>query len=110
MKIENLNPVHTINNTSLKAFSPEKINHDWIWEDPKLNTLLAEANVRIGELNAFSLYVPNIDIFMKMHIVKEATTSSKIEGTRTEVEDALLKETDISTLKTRRLAKDAKLY
>ena len=95
MKIENYKSGTYHQQYKFKSFSPEKINHDWIWEDPKLNTLLAEANVRIGELNAFSLYVPNIDIFIKMHIVKEATTSSKIEGTRTEVEDALLKETDI---------------
>jgi Fic family protein len=95
MKIEDFKSGRYIPQYKYKSFSPEKINHEWIWEDAKINTLLAEANIRIGELNAFSLYVPNIDIFIKMHIVKEATTSSKIEGTRTEVEDAVQKESEI---------------
>jgi Fic family protein len=78
-----------------KSFSPNPINRNWIWEDPKINTLLSEANLRLGELNAFSLYVPNIDYFIKMHIAKEASTSSKIEGTKTEISEALMEEKDI---------------
>ncbi|MBW7888543.1 MAG: Fic family protein [Bacteroidetes bacterium] len=80
-----------------KSFFPNTINKEWVWNDPQLNTLLAEAHRQLGELNAFSLYVPDIDFFIKMHVVKEATTSSRIEGTQTNVEDALLKEEDILT-------------
>ncbi len=95
MKIENFSSGKYIQQYKYKSFLPEKINHEWVWEDGKLNTLLSEANLRLGELNAFSLYVPNIDIFIRMHVVKEATTSSRIEGTRTEVGEVLLKESDV---------------
>ncbi len=73
-----------------KSFLPEKINHTWIWDDPKINVLLEKATQSLGELNAFSLIVPNIDIFIEMHIVKEAQASSKIEGTKTNIDEAIM--------------------
>ena len=79
-----------------KSFSPEKINHEWIISTPEVNKLLSEANRLIGELNAFSQIIPDVDFFIKMHILKEATTSSRIEGTKTNMEEALAKEEDIN--------------
>ena len=79
-----------------KSFLPEKINKEWIVSEPQINKLLEEANLKLGELNAFSVIVPDVDLFIRMHIVKEATTSSRIEGTQTQIEDAVLKEKDIS--------------
>jgi Fic family protein len=78
-----------------KSYTPSKINQEWVWTNPVLNTLLSDANRKLGELNAFSLQVPNVDLFIKMHVVKEATTSSRIEGTRTEVEEVVLKKEDV---------------
>lgn len=72
-----------------KSFLPSLINHDWTWENPKINTLLEKATQALGELNAFSLIVPDVDLFIQMHIFKEANTSSRIEGTQTEMDEAL---------------------
>lgn len=78
-----------------KSFEPFPINHGWTWEDPTINTLLESANRALGELNAFSLIVPDIDLFIQMHVVKEAQTSSRIEGTQTGMDEALMSEEHI---------------
>lgn len=83
------------NRYQYKSFEPTKINTAWIWEDPKINTMLERATKALGELNAFSLIVPDIDLFIQMHIAKEAQTSSKIEGTQTQLDEALMPEEQI---------------
>ena len=79
-----------------KAFVPSKINYNWEWSDTKLNKLLSEADRQIGELNAYSLLIPNVDLYIKMHVKIEANKSSRIEGTRTTVEEDLLDVTEIN--------------
>lgn len=78
-----------------KSFEPVPVNHEWVWEDATINTLLEAANRALGELNAFSLIVPDIDLFIEMHVVKEAQTSSRIEGTQTGIDEALMSEEQI---------------
>lgn len=78
-----------------KSFEPVPINQQWFWEDPTINTLLEAANRALGELNAFSLIVPDIDLFIEMHVLKEAQTSSRIEGTQTGIDEALMSEEQI---------------
>lgn len=70
-------------------FMPEKINHDFSWENPSINTLLEKASFHLGALNSFSSLVPDADMFIIMHIFKEAVISNRIEGTRTNIEEAL---------------------
>ncbi|MBL8482333.1 MAG: Fic family protein [Rhodocyclaceae bacterium] len=71
------------------------VDHAWCWEDATVNTLLESANRALGELNAFSLIVPDVDLFIEMHVVKEAQTSSRIEGTQTGMDEALMPENQI---------------
>ena len=44
----------------------------------------------------FTLLIPNVDLYIKMHVKIEANKPSRIEGTRTTVEEDLLDVTDIN--------------
>jgi toxin-antitoxin system, toxin component, fic family len=96
MKLEEYKSGEYIKMNDYKAFIPSKINYNWGWDDTKLDKLLAEANRQIGELNAYSLLIPNVDLYIKMHVKIEANKSSRIEGTRTTVEEDLLDIIDIN--------------
>lgn len=71
------------------SFSPEQVNHEWLVSDAKVNRLLNDATRKLGELNACSMMIPDVDFFIRMHITKEATRSSRIEGTQTSMEEAI---------------------
>lgn len=58
--------------------------------------LLEKAAIRLGELNSFSKLVPNIDRFIQLHVAKEAVVSSRIEGTKTNIDEVLMEEEDIA--------------
>lgn len=79
-----------------RSFNPNPINREWSITSPEVNTLLEEANLRLVELNAFYTFVPDVDVFIRMHIVNEATQSSRIEGTRTKMDEAIMGAKDIS--------------
>jgi Fic family protein len=85
-----------INQGGYKSFQPELINRKWILDDMEVLQLLSKADRQLGRLDMYSEYIPNIDLFIRMHVVKEATQSSKIEGTETNIEEALQKEEEIS--------------
>ena len=87
------------NQDDYKTFIPTSINHPWEWSDTEINTLLEKASSELGSLNAFSDLIPNIDIYITMHIRTEANKkllykpcfyiSDYFERNRTEYYDAL---------------------
>ena len=81
--------------TGYKAFQPERINKYYQFDETDLFSLLEKANIKLGELNAYAELVPDVEHFIRLHVVKEATVSSRIEGTHTNMEEALLKEDEI---------------
>jgi len=60
-----------------------------------LITLLSKADRMLGRLDMYSEHIPNIDLFIRMHMLREATQSSRIEGTQTNMEEALMSEEDV---------------
>jgi len=84
-----------INQEYYKSFQPNLINKKWEIDSMELINLLGKANRVIGRLDMFSEHIPNIDLFIHMHALKEATQSSKIEGTQTNIEEALLDKEDL---------------
>ncbi|MES2617405.1 MAG: Fic family protein [Bacteroidota bacterium] len=89
-------PGTSITINGYKAFQPEKINRYYQFDETDLLPLLEKANIKLGELNAYADLVPDIEHFIKLHVVKEATVSSKIEGTQTNMQEALLQEEEIN--------------
>lgn len=85
-----------INQGTYRSFQPDKICKEWFIDNMELLSLLGQADRQLGKLDMYSEYIPNIDLFISMHVLKEATQSSKIEGTKTNIEEALLDKEDIS--------------
>ena len=75
-----------------KSFEPVFINSTWHLDDDAVTLLLSQADQKLGELNAFSQLIPDVDFFIKMHVLKEGTKSSRIEGTQTNIDEAVQKE------------------
>lgn len=57
--------------------------------------MLEKASLKLGELNSIARIVPDIDLFIQMHVNKESVISSRIEGTRTNIEEVLFPEEEI---------------
>ena len=72
-----------------KSFLPNTINRSFKIDDKDILILLEKAVLYLGQLEAFSQFTPDIDLFIKMHIYKEATLSGKIEGTQTTMDEAV---------------------
>lgn len=82
-----------------KSFLPSLLVNPFDWQSDAVLELLSDASRFIGELNTFAELVPDVNFFIEMHKVKEATTSSRIEGTQTNIDEAVLSENNISSEK-----------
>jgi Fic family protein len=78
-----------------KSFQPTLIDRQWNLDNMEVIQLLSKADRELGRLDMYANYIPNIDLLISMHVLKEATQSSKIEGTRTNIEEALREKEDI---------------
>lgn len=93
--MKNFNAGIYISQGYYKSFQPTLINRQWYLENMEVIQLLSKADRELGRLDMYSDYIPNIDLFISMHVLKEATQSSKIEGTQTNIEEALREREDI---------------
>lgn len=78
------------NNGDFKSFIPSPINDSWSWSSPEISSLLSIADREIGALSSYSEFIPDIEIYIRMHIRVEANKSNRIEGTRTSIEEDML--------------------
>jgi hypothetical protein len=67
-----------------KSFTPTRLNTEWTWSDAKVNTLLAEANLKLGELNAFSSHVPG-HRHLHSHVCGEGGDHTIAPGATTQI-------------------------
>ena len=86
MNISSFNAGKFYQRYQYKSFEPNLIDKDWLVDNAELIMLLSEATIKLGELNAFSQLIPDVDFFIKMMVTKEGTKSSRIEGTQTNID------------------------
>lgn len=96
VRVESFKAGNFIKQLDYKAFSPNLIHQVFGWEDREIIRLAEQAALALGQLDAYADLVPNIDHFIRMYVIKEATVSSRIEGTQTNMEEVLLAEKDIN--------------
>jgi len=87
--VKNFKAGHYLKRGTFKSFLPNEINRVWTLDDMDVIELLSQADRQLGRLDMYSEHTPNIELFISMHVLKEATKSSKIEGTKTNIEEAL---------------------
>ena len=78
-----------------KSFTPSHINCPFVWKDPQINLLVEEVARLLGEFNAYAEFHPDVNFSVPMNVAKEAIYSNQIEGTKTELDEAVLPQGEI---------------
>ena len=79
-----------------RSFTPSFVNCPFAWENPQINLLIEHAAKLLGELNAYAELHPDVNFSIPMNVAKEATYSNQIEGTKTELDEAVLPQGEIN--------------
>lgn len=79
-----------------ESFTPAHINCPFVWENREINLLVEEAAKLLGELNTYAELRPDVNFSIPMNVAKEATYSNQIEGTKTELDEAVLPQGEIN--------------
>ena len=93
--MQNFKAGRYISQKNYRSFQPTGINRQLFIDNMEVLNLLSEADRELGRLDMYSKYIPNIELFISMHVLKEATQSSRIEGTQTNLDEALLEREDL---------------
>src|SRR5438552_3319662 len=78
------------------SFEPTPLLREWRLDDMGIINLLGQADRELGRLDMFSEHIPDVDLFIRMHVLKEATQSTRIEGTQTNMDEALRPKADVA--------------
>ena len=82
-----------------ESFSLSFVNHYFAWENRQIDLLVEQAAHLLGELNVYAEIVPDVDFSIPMSIAKEAIDSNLIEGTKTEIDEVVLPQTEIPPIR-----------
>ena len=96
IEVEAFQPGKYVQSGKFRCFVPSCVNAEWEWKSQKINILLESASNKLGELKGLSRQAPNVDLFISLSADAEATSSSRIEGTQTELDETIQSELAIS--------------
>ncbi len=78
-----------------RSFTPSFVSH-FAWENPQINIQIEQTARLLGEFNAYAVLVPDVDFSIPMSVAKEAVNSNRIEGTKTELDEAVLSQDEVA--------------